>query len=136
VGYRKPVKAYHLKFEDMPGFEVTARSLPLGEFLHVTELAGLGKDDPGAAKAGGELFRVFAASLMEWNLEDDFGDPVPATADGIMAQELDFMMRIVLAWVSAMSDVDTPLPGGSSGGGTSALEQSIPMAPRSPSPPN
>jgi hypothetical protein len=138
MGYRRPVKAYRLKFEqeDMAGLEVTARSLPLGEFLKVTELASLDKDDPAAAKSAGELFRLFASSLLEWNLEDGFGDPVPATYAGVLAQDLDFMMAIILAWVGAMSDVDGGLGKGSSSGGTSGLEQSIPMETRSASPPS
>lgn len=138
AGYRRPAKVYRLKFadEDMAGLEVMARSLPLGEFLKVSELAGAVDDAQGMASSAGQLFRVFAGSLMEWNLENDFGDPVPADLDGVLSQDLDFIMKIVMAWVSAMSDVDTPLPNGSSNGATSALEHSIPMAPRSSSPPS
>jgi hypothetical protein len=139
VGYRAPVKAYRLKFadEDMAGLEVTARSLPIGEFLKLSDLAGLAQDDPAAMSKGAtETFRVLAGALMSWNLEDEQGQPVPATYEGIVSQDLDFVMKIVNAWMSAMTDVAPPLPGGSSGGVPSALEQSIPMAPPSDSPPS
>jgi hypothetical protein len=139
MGYRRPVKAFRLKFadEDMAGLEVTARSLPIGEFLNLTELATLEKDDAaGAMKATADLFRVLAGALMSWNLEDDFGDPVPADYDGIVRQELDFVMKIVNAWMSAMAEVDIPLPPGSAGGVPSGLEQSLPMVPSSPPPPS
>jgi hypothetical protein len=135
MGFEAPQKAYRLNFAEtgLAGLEVTAGSLPLGEFLKVSELAAA-KDDPqGAANSAKQLFETFAGSLLSWNLTRD-GEPVPATYDGILGQDLDFMMKIVLAWVSAMADVDTPLPNGSSGGAASALEHSIPMAPLSSSP--
>jgi hypothetical protein len=134
VGFEAPQKAYRLNFAetDLAGLEVTAGSLPLGEFLKVSELAAT-KDDPqGAAASAAQLFATFAGSLMSWNLTRD-GEPVPATYEGILGQDLDFMMKIVLAWVSAMADVDTPLLNGSNSGADSALEHSIPMAAHSPS---
>lgn len=135
VGYRRPVKAYRLKFadEDMAGLDVTARSLPIGEFLKLTELATLGDDPKAAAEGAADVFRVFAAALVGWNLEDADGTPVPATYEGITGQDFDFVMKIVSAWMSAMSDVTPPLLNGSSSGGISGLERSLPMEPLSPS---
>ena len=135
MGYRRPAKAYRLKFadEDMAGLEVTARSLPIGEFLKLTELASLG-DDPKAATSGmTDMFRVLAGSLISWNLEDEDGKPVPASYEGIVGQDFDFVMKIVTAWMEAMSAVAPPLPNGSSNGTGSGLELSMPMAPLSPS---
>jgi len=136
MGYRRSPKAYRLKFEDpdLAGLEVTARSLPLGDFLKVAELAGTGAGN--GMKSAGQLFAAFASALVEWNLEDDDGQPVPATLEGVHSQELDFMMTVVMAWIQAMSAVDTPLPGGSPNGVPSALAPSLPMEPRSPNPPS
>lgn len=137
MGYRRSPKAYRLKFEDpeLAGLEVTARSLPLGEFLKVSEMA-TASSTAESMKSADQLFRAFSSSLIEWNLENDFGDPVPATYEGVLSQELDFMMTVVMAWVSAMSDVDSPLPQGSPNGVPSALAPSLPMEPHSPNPPS
>jgi hypothetical protein len=138
MGYQRPVKAYRLKFEDpdLAGLEVTVRSVAISEFLKMTELAGAADDPKVAAASAGEVFHVLAGALMEWNLDDAAGQPVPATYEGIISCELDFVMMIVNAWLSAMSDVSPPLLNGSSAGTTSALEQSMPMEPLSPVPPS
>lgn len=174
MGFKKQPKVYRLRFEDpdMEGLVVEARSLPIGEFLKVTELSSLPKDDPQAAGAAKEMFRVLAVSLVSWNLENEFGEPVPAAYwacleslkpeyvevvdgtpvptgrcvdhkdqaatcrfDGILGQELDFILSIITAWMSAMGDVNPNLPKTSSAG-VPALEASLPMDSPSPNPPS
>ena len=137
VGFRRKPKTYRLRFEDpdLDGLVVTARSLPIGTFLEVTELSALPQDDPASAKAASQMIRVFAGSLVEWNLEDEHGDPVPATYEGVCTQELDFVMTIITAWMQAMADVNPNLPQ-TSRGGPNALEASLPMASPSPSQPS
>jgi hypothetical protein len=137
VGYRREPKQYKLIFEDpgMAGLEVVARSLSIGEFAKVTRLADQVKDDSEATAGVLDLFEMLGKSLASWNLEDEVGDPVPADYEGIKTQELDFILAIVSAWISAIADVTPPLPAGSNSGGTSP-EASLPMEPLSPSPPN
>jgi len=134
VGFEAPETAYKLNFAgtELDGLEVTVRELSIGDFLKLTTLAGAAEDPAAAAQGADEMFRTLAGALVSWNLERD-GEPVPTTYDGVTSYGLGFMMKIVSAWLSAMSDVTPPLPGGSSSGATSGLEQSIPMAPLSPS---
>jgi hypothetical protein len=136
AGYRRERKSYKLRFVDdeMAGLVVEARSTNLGAFLDVAEWVDL---DP--ATAGPEelrklaaLFETFAASLDSWNLEDDHGQPVPATLAGLRAQDVDFALAIIRAWFEAIGGVPGPLGASSSDGGRS-LEGSIPMATRSAS---
>ena len=127
MGYRRQRKVYKLVFADpdMDGLVVRVRSVSVGTFF------ALAKADQQDAIEG--LLDVFADALVDWNLEDDEGEPVPASLDGVRSQDVDFLMPIMRAWVDAIRQVPGPLGNGSSGGGRS-LEASLPMEVRSPSP--
>jgi hypothetical protein len=138
TGFRKPAKVYRLKFadEEFAGLEVKAKSVPLGTFLELSTLAEpiAGGDSREQVTRVSQLFAGFAQALISWNLEDEeTGEAVPATYDGIMAQEFDFVLAIITAWMEAISGVAAPLANGSTSGDTT-LEASLPMAPISPSP--
>jgi len=131
VGFQSKKKAFRLKFADpeMAGLEVTARSLTTGQFLDL-QASMADKADEGSVR---RMIELLASRLESWNLEDEeTGMPVPATLDGILAQELDFTMAIINAWSEAVAGVSAPLAGGSNSGGTSP-ELSIPMEALSPS---
>ena len=138
MGFKREAKLYRLKFEDpaMAGLEVDAKSLSTGALLEVTELGGMIKRskideiDPAALR---KLFAVFADALVSWNLDDEHDHPVPATYEGIVSQELDFVLEVIMAWIGAIASVDTPLNATSPSGGTSP-EAALPMEPLSPSP--
>ena len=126
-GYRRQPKTYVLKFEEYPGLEVAARSVSVEELLNVLKLADKMTSAPGE-KDVKELFEWFADRLIGWNLEDEDGKPVPGTVAGLLAQDFEFAMAVVMAWVKAV----TPgKPGTSSNGtvpaGPDPLEASIPM---------
>jgi hypothetical protein len=61
---------------------------------------------------------VLAAHLLEWNVEDDDGRPVPATLDGVRSREPDEVMAIKQAWTDAMTTIpeNDPLALSSTGG--------------------
>ncbi len=133
MGYVRERRIFRLKFadEDMGGLEVRAASVPLGTFLEMVELMdvevrGIGPDD---ARKVDRLFEGFARALVSWNLEEPEGVPVPATFEGLRSQDIDFAMKILRAWVEALTSVPDFLPAGSSNGGRS-LEPSIPMEAR------
>lgn len=129
MGFRKQATLYKLKFEDpdMEGLVVVARSLPLKDFLEINRL-GVFEDDPGKQAEQSELvFKKFAGALVEWNLETEEGEEVPATYDGIASQELSFILTIIRAWMEAIGNIPKPSQTGSNGSGTFP-EQSIPMA--------
>lgn len=142
MGYRPQRKILKLRFEDYPEYEglvVRARSLNVGTFMRLNALSvraasvlkrGIENVEGEDLAAIDELFQVFATSLVDWNLEDeDTGEPVPATFDGVKSQDLDFIFPIINAWFTAMAQVSSPL-GQRSSNGVRSLEQSIPMEAR------
>lgn len=129
-------KLYHLTWpedHDLHGLEITAKGLSIARYRKMTALSSQMKpgDPESQAIAAALLCDEFAKCLTAWNLEDE-GAPVPATAEGIADQDMDFMLGLVMAWMDAVVGVgaDTPLPEPSSGGDR-ALEASLPMEPLS-----
>jgi hypothetical protein len=122
-GYKPKFKTYKLFFADpeMDGLEVTARSIPVGPLLELSVTDP--EQDPYKS------VRHFADALVDWNIEDDDGNPVPANLEGLATLEIDFVLEVVRAWTQALTAVRPPLPEGSPSGGTSAPEVSIPMTP-------
>jgi len=113
MGFRHEPKTFRLVFDDpaLEGLEVKARSLSIGE-LH----------DPDI-----RVFESFAKALVSWNLEDENGNPLPATLETIEAYpDVDFMTGLTSAWMDAVTGVDKRLGKGSPSGEQS-LEGSIPM---------
>jgi hypothetical protein len=140
MGYQD-VDLYKLVFEDRPGLEVTAEGVSTGDLFEVMDVAGAipeaskdAKLDPESKKALIGVLGQLAGALEEWNVEDRHGEPVPMTVAGLLSLKPKLMMDILTAWISAQTNVDDDLGKGSGSGGTSALEQSIPMEPRSPNP--
>lgn len=128
MGYIRQRKIYKLVFEDpeMAGLEVRATSVPLGQFVKLTKLATKKKDAEETASDTEELFKAFSDALIGWNLEDESGSPIPATLNGIYAQDFDFVFEIITAWMNSIASVTGPLAQKSSGGGQ-YLEALMPM---------
>lgn len=125
---------------NMEGLEVKLRGLNTGQVLDLGEkkdaaLAELDSDDTDAGDrvAVVALLTVMAEQMIEWNITEEDGTPVPPTLEGIKGQELAFVMAIVDAWQTAVAGVPDPLPAGSTSGEPS-LVASIPTEALSPSP--
>lgn len=138
----RPRKTYVLRFDDpdLEGLEIRAASVSLGKFLELLKLASVldGDDtmDAAAAEAIGGLFTGFADALISWNLDERHDDEiveVPATLEGVLAQDTDFMLQVIMAWLDVMGDVDVPLDRTSNGGKPSAAPP-LPVAVLSPNP--
>ncbi|MGH3381368.1 MAG: hypothetical protein ACRDP6_42215 [Actinoallomurus sp.] len=136
MGYKRN-KIYKLVFADpeFEGLEVRARSVSTGKFLEIVELAKLRDREStelsaeDMAKVTGML-EVFAGALISWNLEDDDDQPVPATHEGLLSQDLDFVLDLVKAWMDAVVSVPDDVGKGSASGVTFP-EASLPMDPLS-----
>ena len=124
-GYRREKPLYKLTFADdeFDGLEVVAKSLPLGEFFELQRLQEKANTDPDVAE---QVIGRLADVLTGWNLEDDDGQPVPCTFEGIKQQDLPFVLAIFQAWMEAVASVPNRSRGNSNDGETS-LELSIPM---------
>jgi len=58
-----------------------------------------------------DLFDRFARALVSWNVEDpETGDPIPATAEGIAELDDDFIIKIIMGWLTTV-----PVDGGGFG---------------------
>lgn len=136
MGFTRARKKYRLKFEDeeLAGLEVVMGSLSIGEFTELTSSISGGATAETADGVTG-LLEKFAGSIESWNLEDEEGQPVPATFDGVKTQELGFIMLIVTAWMDAIAGVDPTSRAYANGNGTFP-EVSLPMEPLSASRPN
>jgi hypothetical protein len=141
VGYKPKRTLYRLTFEDpdLEGLVVVTRRPSVDGLLRFVELyeqvQGLDEDSfkPEDMKLLTTLFERFVKVLTEWNVEDDEGQPVPRTVEGLQSLELDFTMQIIESWITGMFQAPPPLPPGSPGGGIPP-EASLPMEVLPPSP--
>ena len=127
VGFERERRQYRLIFEgDLAGLEVSARSVGLGEYLAISDLANVTMPlKAGDVARFKRLLKAFSEALVEWNLEER-GQPVSADHDGLLSQEPDLVLRIVLAWMDAVAGVSVPL-GQPSNDGEPFPEASLPM---------
>lgn len=132
MGFKPPKKQYKLIFEDpdMAGAEVVMRSSSIAKAL---EFQRIGSGATTELEKTDAHVKLLAGALIEWNLEDDDDNPLPATYDGLASLEGHVFWAIFNAWIEAVAGVPAPLDGGSTSG-DSSLEASLPMEPSSPSP--
>lgn len=125
MGYKRAQKVYKLKFADpeFEGLEVRAKSIPTKLLM---ELSGIKFNKSAPGDEINHMFGIFADALVEWNLEDEDGNPVPATFDGVMSQDIDFVLDIIMAWMDAVAGVSEDLKEKLNSGEIS-LAESIPM---------
>ncbi len=119
MGFREPRRTALITFEgtQWDTAEVRCRiDVPVRVILEYQRAA----DDEADVAA---LFRSFGDDiLVEWNVEDDAGAPVPATGDGFLSRSAEFAMAIMQGWAKAAAGVSAPLAGGSPSGGSPAEE--------------
>jgi len=104
-GFRLPEKTARITFEgtDYDGAEIQLRlSVTFAQFIALRE-AAQGEDQAGMARLFGQNV------LMEWNLDDADGNPIPADGDGMLAIPLELTNLIVQHWVEEVAGVPAPL---------------------------
>jgi hypothetical protein len=103
MGYNRKRKVYRLDFSETEydGLEVRLYGLTTGEYLELVTLTGANDGDGNETE---KLLRLFATHLVSWNLQED-GEPVPATEEGVKANDLQMNMTIIDAWTDAMVKV-------------------------------
>jgi hypothetical protein len=128
MGFTVKRKIYKLIFEDddLAGLEILARSVSLGQMLAISGEGRVGKVDTEDAEQTQGMFEMFAGALVQWNLEEEDGTPIPVTMEGLQGLDTEFVTAIIEAWTSAIAGVTAPLAKQSTSGGTSQ-EASIPM---------
>lgn len=128
MGYKRNPKVYRLKFADgdYEGLEVAVRSISMGQLI---KFRTGGDDEKDATE---EMVELLAERIVEWNLEDETGTPIPPTLDAMKAEDSDFIMAIINQWTDAVAGVKAPLDETSNSGVTSPVA-SIPTEALSPS---
>lgn len=122
MGYKPKRKIYTLVFdgEEYEGLEVRIRGLNTGQVMDIDTARADGGD-----AAIVTMLQLMAEQLVEWNVEDDDGFPVPTTFEGVRSLDIDFNWAIIDAWQTAAAGVPAPLESGSTSGEPS-LVASIP----------
>lgn len=107
MGFRIPQREANVTFEgtDFDGAEARLRlSAPMRLLFEFQNM------DPTDPKASEHTIRTFGEKiLLGWNLEDEQGVPVPATAEGLLEQPMEFSVALFRAWAEAASGIPAPL---------------------------
>jgi hypothetical protein len=133
MAYRRDPKVYKLVFDDttdFAGLEVRAKSVDLGTLLKLSGIANQARLDSDEVD---ELLSGFARALVSWNVEDENGNPVPATKEGMYSGDPHESIAIVRKWIDVMSNPPDDL-GKDSGSGENSPEAQLPMETSSESP--
>lgn len=131
MGFTPKKTVYRLDFEgtDLDGLEMRMRGGNLGQAFGFSGLVGVNESNATAADVRLMMsqYQELADHIIEWNYEDEDGNPVPADLEGLKTLELRYVKMIAEAWQRAQVDVPGPLPSGSPSGPPDLPE--IPMAP-------
>jgi len=115
-GFRIPKRLNTALFQfegDWDDAEVRVNlSIPFGLVLDMQALSD--KADTGRLR---ELIKVFnKIALLEWNLEEDDGTPIPTQPDGLERVPMEFARAIMTQTMQALGQVPDPLAKSSSNG--------------------
>jgi hypothetical protein len=110
-GFRVPKRTAKLVFEDdYAGAEVRVQlDVPIQLYIDIQDLVD--------AEKHLEVFGLFGrAVLLDWNLEDDDGQPIPANAAGFVQLPPGFGNLIIQEWMDEVTRLPGPLAERSNGG--------------------
>lgn len=103
-GFRIQKRTARLVFSgDYEGAEVVVRlDVPVGVFIEIQDLVSNSEQL--------HVFEVFGKKVLEeWNLEDDNGQAMDATSEGMQGIPLDFANLIIEQWVEVCTQPTIPL---------------------------
>jgi hypothetical protein len=113
MGYTPRKTVYLLEFEgtEHAGLQVKMRAGKMEMLFSGGALLRIDQHNPTAqdVEAVTDEVRSFVDHLISWNIEDEQGRPVPATLEGVRAQEIPLIALIMKQWQAAMGDVTGPL---------------------------
>jgi len=108
TGYCPPQTIYRIECGPgpHPGLTVRLKAMPLAKYLDIASAVG-----------GGEFAAVIdhigdmADALVDWNIEDNAGEPVSADLPGLLTQEYGFALFLMGEWIAAVGTVHAAPPG-------------------------
>src|SRR5271165_3579021 len=138
MAYKRKLYKFTFEDPDLEDLEVVTRPATLGQILDMSDDFQALQEGSASKEAVGKMADLFVSCMVSWTVEEEDGSPAPLPVSGkeFLDEDAAMAMAVLTEWADRLVKVAPPLPGSSSGGQTSALEQSIPMAPRSPSPAN
>lgn len=115
-GFTLPKHTARLQFEgDYEGAEVVVSlDLSFGLVLDAQQLA----DNSDPQLLGSIFDRFNAEALIEWNLLDDEGNPIPTHPDGLKTIPFAFATLILTNTTAAIGEISPPLESPSPNGST------------------
>lgn len=144
MGYQRQTKTYVLKFgEDTgeyAGLVVKLKSPKIKVMQNLIKdaltLGSLTPDQLATRATEGDedldrIYKTFADHLVEWNLEDEDGEAVPATFEGVCEVDQDLFTFLLDQWIKASAGVSAPLDKPASSGETFPDLSEIPTVPLS-----
>jgi hypothetical protein len=130
MGYKRPL-LQPVYTGDLEGLEIKAKRLTMDQMFIMVGLGDLDMDDK--AKTLGlisEACQVLADAIVEWNYEDDAGQPVEPTKDNLAALDFDFLVDVAVGLRRTVTEPDAET-GKDFGSSVTSLEASLPMVPLS-----
>jgi hypothetical protein len=119
TGFRVKKRTAIIKFEgtEYDGAEIECLfDIPLKKLFEIQRLAEAGKAEESFRQFGDEI-------LTAWNIEQDDGNPIPATGEGLLNQPPQFANLILSKWLAAMTEPPAPFASQPNSGGTSAVTE-------------
>lgn len=120
-GFRIPKRTALIVFEeghDYHGAEVRCSlDVPMRTLFAFRSMRGESAETI-SAEAIAESYKMFAEQiLVDWNVEDDDGNPVPCTIDAFLDMPMPFLTAVTAKWSEAVTGVPKasgePSPNGS-----------------------
>ena len=156
MGFKRKNKIILIAFtdEELAGLEIRARSASIGQLFDVVELLDIAEFSTRDMPKVRTLIKLFAgcpancqdahpeladvavvrdgdqvhhvSKIESWNLEEEDGTPIPQDFAGLMGQDFDFVLAVVMGWLDGVVGTSGPL-GQSSNAGTPSEAPPMPM---------
>lgn len=122
MGKRREPRLFKLTFADEPydGLSVTLRGLTIREYTAMGS-----RQSSTEAEAVQALLDTIGPNIVDWNREDENGQPLPPTLDNLRDEEPALLQLIASEWTQAMAGVSGPLEPSSNGGLPSEVESML-----------
>lgn len=130
MGFRVERTVGDLDFDGtkLEGLTVTVEAMPMYERLHAFfDLAPKPGDTvEDGRKKQDEKLQLFIDHVVEWDMEDKDGSPVPVTVEGLLkACEPEQIGAILGAWSSGRQKISAPLEQRSPGSSLSEIPMTV-----------
>lgn len=129
MGFRMERSVYNLVFDDgaFEGLTIRVRAMSMQEYLdNFARNWETGDSAEERKRKQDERLQSFLDHVVEWDLEDENGNPVPVTLDGLRsACEPEQAGTIIGVWMNGRQKVPAPLEPRSPGSSLSAIPMTV-----------